>query len=268
MKEIKVKLWKKSNFLSEIGQVTGIHYAFLSSEEDGYKQCHPWVKCRDFLHDVLRGNISGKNENIYGFSYVSGTNPPLDTKNMRMMVKRNVASITEKTLKETEKIMDSSVSILRCVEEYSGIHPHTEVHKVAENKEFFIFEGSPEWVSSTFMVSLYTFLIRLGAKKISFKNKKELHAALKDLYKKKASSDHDITYLRTVHPFMDKIIEKRKDLAYIRKGNKPIFEESGINVFHNYTGIVSLSKEAAKEKPGSNDAKLKELHELSRLIVE
>ncbi len=266
LEEIKVALWEKKQHLCEIGQATGIQYSFLSSDN---KQCHMWIKCRDFLHDALRSYITGKKEDIFGFSYELGVNPPLDTDNMRLMVRRQSPAGDKDASKNTWDMIESALSILHCVEKHSKIDP-SNLYRVADEKDMYVFEGASDWMGSTFMISLYTFLIRLGGKKISFKSKKDLDSELKKLYKsKKAVVDHDIRYLKTVQPFIDNIIKNREKLKYVRKDGAQFFEEQTVSLFHNYSGIVALCDQANQKKvTNQKDGKLKELRALSKSIGE
>lgn len=257
---IEVEFFKHKSYLCEAGQPTGIHYAFLSADN---KQCHQWIKCRDFLNDALRNQISDKVDEVFGFSYNPKQNPPLDLGKMRMMVKRHPGPAEKDAAGRIKEIVASALAILNCIEEASGIQPLSVIHQVAGEKEMYIFEGSSEWMESTFMISLYTFLIRLGDKKLVFKDKAELNAALKELSEKKIS-DHDISYLKTSLPYIDKILEKRKELTYVQKDGKHFMGLSPIGMFHNYTGIVAL----CQTRKGQNMSGLEELALLSKCIRE
>ena len=267
MKKVDVSLWTKKQSLCEIYQLIGMQYAFLSPKNE---QCHPWIKCRDFLHDALRSFVTGKKESIYGFSYATDTNPPMNLEKMRILVKRQPTGGEKNASENTKEMMDSAMAILHCMENYGGIKPLSEIYRTTKDKDIYIFEGASDWMESTFMISLYTFLIRLGGKKLVFKDKKDLNSKLKDLSKSKAAAnDNDISYLKTVLPFIDKILKKRKELKYVRKDGTRLFDNQTVNIFHNYTGIVALSQQAAKKKSSvTNDEKLKELTALSELIKE
>ena len=265
MEKINVSVWTKKQNLCEIYQVLGIQYAFLSSDNE---QCHAWIKCRDFLHDALRCHITGKKDRIYGFSYNPGVDPPLDLEKMRMMVKREPTKDELKASESTKEMIDSALSILRCIEDYSGIEPLSDIYCTSEDENIYVFESAADWMESTFMISLYTFLIRLGARKIKFEGKKELDSKLKELCAGKAvSRDHDLSYLKTVLPFIYKIAERRKDIKYVSEDGKRLFEDQSINLFHNYTGIVALSRQAVAESPGRNNAKLEDLAVASKCIA-
>lgn len=261
LEEIKVDFWRNISHLSEIYQPVGMQYAFLSKDN---KQCHPWIKCRDFLHDALRSCITGKVESIYGFQYNPKTDPPLDLEKMRVLVKRQ-ATRDLGAAADTEKMMYLALNIVQLVERECGISPLSKLYKVADAADIYVFEGSKDWMESTFMISLYTYLIRLGGKKIEFKSKEEFDKRLEDICAGKITtgmSDHDVSYLKSVKPFLYKMVKKRKDLRYEIDG-KRFLNGSSIGSFHNYTGIVSLCREAN----GQFRSGLPELAELSKVLL-
>jgi len=261
-----VSFWNKKQSLCEIYQAIGMQYAFLSADND---QCHPWIKCRDFLHDALRSHVTGKKDGIYGFNYDPKANPALDLERMRLLVKRQPdKNKAEKDASEnTKEMMDSALAILRLVENHAGIKPLSNLYRTSEDKDVYMFEGSSDWMESTFMISLYTFFIRLGGRKITFKDKEDFDSKLKEISTSRAASnDNDVGYLKDVLPFIYKIVEKRKELRYVREDGKRLFEDQTISLFHGYTGVVALSRQAAMKKRGTNNAKLEDLITLSNCI--
>lgn len=242
LKKVKVEFWTRRVSLCEIMQPTGILFAFLSSKDNGYKQCHTWIKCRDFLQDAVRNHITGNNESIYGFSYDPKTDPPIDMDRMRMLVTRKLSAKKEGASEELREIIKSALSIIHRVEKHGKIKPLTKLYLASGKDDVYIFMGSKDWMDSSFMISLYTFLIRLGAKTKGkeFKTKKELDSALGDLAKK--SGDHDIGYLKSILPYIYKVVNNRKDLKLVKEDGVLTFA-AGINTFHNYSGVVSLCRE-------------------------
>ena len=261
LEEIEVVFWNSQVHLIEIFQVIGIQYAFLSSKTNGYKQCHQWVKCRDFLHDALRSQITDKRESIYGFTYEPKVNPPVDLESMRLLVKRDAIKSETNASENTREMMNSALAMIRWMEESNGIKPLSNLYCAAGNKDIYIFEGAADWMESTFMISLYTFLIRLGGRKIVFKDKEDFDSKLTE-FSKFSSSDHDFRYLKTIQPFIYKIVEKRKDLKYVKEDGKRLFDDKSISLFHGYTGIVALCEVAA----GGNKSGVEELHTLAACI--
>lgn len=266
MKKVSVTFWTKHANLCEISQQVGMKYAFLSVDN---KQCHPWIKCRDFLHDALRCQVTGKKDGIYGFNFDPEVNPPLDLKKMRMLVKRDPHSKEKNPSEVTKEAIYRALSIIRCIETKAGIKTLSKLHVTDEDEDIYIFEGPRAWMGSPFMISLYTLLIRLGAKKIEFDNVEELDAELKRLSdNEEKSSDNDIRYLKVVQPYIHKIVENRKKLKYVGKDNKPLFfVDKGINIFHNYTGVVSLTQHLENLKKKMNLNGLEDLTKLSQHIA-
>jgi hypothetical protein len=157
--------------------------------------------------------------------------------------------------------MNSAISMLRCIEEHSNIEPLSELYKVEGKKNTYLFKGAVDWMESTFMISLYTLFIRLGAKKISFKDKEDLDSKLIELCKK--GGEHTISYLKTILPFIYGIVENRKKFKYVGEDGKPLFEDKSISLFHSYTGIVALANQVKAKK--SNQGGHRDLDELVNL---
>lgn len=243
LKEFNVALWKENYYFSEIAQPTGIYYAFISPEVDGNRQCHGWIKCRDFLHDALRGHITGHEEHIFGFTYKPKVHPPLDLDNMRVLVKRIAPASETQTSESSKQMMYSALSLIHAAEKHGNILPLSTLGVTTENKDCYVFEGASDWMGSTFMISLYTFLIRLGYHKIAPKDESELEIKLDEILSKGRASDHDMGYLRATKPYIVKIVKNRDVLKYVKEGEKRLFDTKSIDTFHNYTGIVSLCNE-------------------------
>ena len=235
--KIAVKLKDNKTYLDEIGQPTGIEYAFLSENNE---QCHVWVKCRDFLNDALRSYFIGRPEQIYRFAYDPKVDPKLDINRMRMLV-----SFCSTPSCDRAQVVDSALAMIHCLEKHGGISPLSKIFPVEGKDAIFIFEGSSDWMESTFMISLYTFIIRLGAKRIFPKDANDFEDKLKELcLKNSRSHDHDFKYLNTVKSYILRIIEERKNLRYKREDGTFLFNNKDVHTFHGYTGIVSLCRKS------------------------
>ena len=119
--KIEVQWWKEKASLAEIYQKTGIEFAFLSSPKDGYRQCHPWAKCCDFLHDALRSTINKDSCQIYGFNFDAKKNPLLDLRRTRMLVRKNAKKGEEEAVESFHKKMLSARRILNFYEDRVGV---------------------------------------------------------------------------------------------------------------------------------------------------
>ena len=251
-KLIEVKWFKDVKHLSEIYQKTGMLFAFVtySEEKETYIACHQWVKCRDFLPDAVRAFATKTPCIIYGFEYNRELNPPIDIEHMRMLVSKQVLS--KEGLPDFKDTIVSATMLLNHFEKENGI-ALTKVQEISTNgskqKAIYMFTGSPVWVQSPFMVSLYTFLIRLGEKKIKFKDKKELLAVFKKIVNNKTDNDNDSMYLRKMWDKLHTVVANRNILFPKKNKLHDInFKDYTINNFHNHTGIKSLVECSTPDK--------------------
>lgn len=248
-KTIVVDWFPTTNSLIEAYQQTEFKFSFVGSpDKNGIsKQCHPWTKCRDFLPDAVRATIINKTFSIYGFNFNPVNNPALDLNIMRMLVYKSNLKLADKT--EFEDKMFFGINLLNHYEEIMKISPSVlyRTEKDYNDKPVYLFIGNGEWMRSPFLISLYTLLIRLGDKKIVFKNNQELMDKYKVLITEHTSGkiyDNDIGYLDSMWDILHIMLENRKMLTYSNKSMDPLFKDSLIdnNLFHNRTGIRSLSQ--------------------------
>jgi len=245
--------YKDSTNLIEEYQQTGIYFAFISAPKDGYKQCHQLVKCRDFLHDAVRCSIPNNEISkckIYNFEYINKVNPSIDLNKMRLMVtykdtKDNFLNINNMSIE-----MLYALKLIHHYEKMMGIKIKTR-QKQFNHKDFinpiWTFTGNSIWVRSPVLISLYTFLIRLGNKKINFNNDDELQKAYKQLIKNDENKDDyivdkDIHYLKTIYSKLNIFLKNYKNLLFINNKFDTLFLDSKIDIqsFHNNSGILSL----------------------------
>lgn len=254
LEHVKVGWFPKLSNLCEIYQQTGMLFAFVSSPQKGLLQCHEWVKCRDFLADAVRSQITNKPCSVYGFVFNTDKNPAIDLNKMRMMVTK--PSLTNKNIPEFKKKIRAGLKLLNHFENMIGVSKTkvSEVDTAKQNKykSIFLFTGSVIWLKSPFLVSMYSFLIRLGDKEISFKNNLELKTKLKELADGHESGklcDNDANYLRKGWNKLDLIMKNRSKLFPTKNKVHDIYwKPYSINTFHTYTGIFSLFKSFTPDK--------------------
>lgn len=275
MRELNVIGFENKKSLTEIYQKTGMMFSFCSkSKKDGKMyQCHPWVKCRDFLHDAMRAQLlSKKMDDIWGFSF-SEENPRIDFNKIRILVGKQQGVYGSDTFDTTIK---RALRILNVVEKFGKISLTKKFKVNMEEKgthktAAYMFVGSKEWMQSSFMVSLYTLLIRIGDKDIKFKsNMTDLIRALKESIENTLDGDRDDTYLKHIINKIEVIVSRRYELLYMENGFKSYMtnKDFGKYNFHDRSGIVSLSntstadpnlnkklKEIFKDAEGTNPAK-------------
>ena len=249
--ELRVKLYEDSSSLDEIYQKTGIMFAFVSSIEDGLEMCHQWVKCKDFLADAVRTQLTGNKFNIYGFHFSIDKNPPVDLNVTRIAVSTEILD----DLVGFEQKMISALKLINHFEDYMGV-PLSRLDKVditgSSKKAIYLFTGPQEWIKSPFLISMYSFLIRLGDKNFNFSTIEELKKQFEILVNENSDTltgayipieDNDTNYLATIGAHIHNVLNNRNKLFNINGKNTfhPIyFENLSENQFHNNMGILSL----------------------------
>lgn len=247
VEEVKVEFYPDKKMAEEY-QVTGFHYAFLSSPKDGNKMCHAWIKCRDFLQDAVRNHYTGRNDSIYSFTYNPKKDPKLDLTKTRMLVKRVPHPNTDALRKEFDEMMKCSLRLINHYEKAADIKLMSKLMKVNDDKMYScLFVGSGEWTRSSVLISLYTFLIRLGHKKIKFKDEEELVTAYKELLNPKNKQTNDTRYLATTYKHFHKVLEHRKELMF-KQESEILFGNNPMDRFHHNSGIVRLCQFGTSEK--------------------
>lgn len=241
-----IEWFKSAKGLSEIYQQTGMLFAFISSPEDGSKVCHEWVKCRDFLHDAVRSQVTGTPCTIYGFSFNPEKNPKIDVKRMRVLVSKD--GVKEENIDEFERKMKAGLSLLNHFEKHAkvSISKMERVDAKGSGKgAVYMFIGPQMWMTSPFLISMYTFLIRLGDKELIFENADDLKARFKSLndeYKSGKIADNDANYLGKSWDKLHVLVKNRTKLFPKKDGVHDIFHGTyNINSFHNGGGIWSLA---------------------------
>jgi len=227
--------------LSEIYQDVDLKFAFVSRPKDGYKQCHGFVKCRDFLQDAVCAEFNGSEAAIYGFHYKAGVNPPMSLNKMRMLVKK-VPSDSDEIFEEQMSVAEK---LLRHYEDMAGWSSKTMTYGVKRRTNLRLFVSPKEWVKASHMISLYSLLIRLGAYGISFNNDEELQNEYSRLIKELAGKGKyerypiDIKYLLQIKPENINLIIQNTDKLIFEKGAEN-YPKVDIYTMHNRSGVVSL----------------------------
>jgi hypothetical protein len=270
MARTKVKAFPNPKSLAEIYQATGMFFAFVASpkSKDGRIQCHEWAKCRDFLPDAARAMLTKGKCAIWGFNYKYGKNPDIDMNKMRMLVtKKGMKS--KKEVDDFREKMEHGLIMVNHYEKMAKISL-TKMYEVDHEKAqgkfdaVYMFYGSGVWMKSPFFISMYTFLIRLGDKKLKFKTNAELRKALKNLneeykagkWRTNQGSDNDANYIGASWDKLDLIMKNRKKLFPEKDGFHDIyFKDYTIGQFHNNTGVLALAKGSTPDQELNKVAK-------------
>jgi len=229
------------NSLAEIYQSVSIKFAFLTSPKNGNARCHTYVKCRDFLHDAVRAQLSETAASIYSFKFDKKVNPPIDLRYIRMLVKSDAAK-TPAEIATWDGYMLSALRLLNHYEKLAKKPLSSVVRLINETTTTWLFTGNNFWLKTPYLVSMYTFLIRLGVKNIEFQTDEELQEKYKLISTTKTphTDDNDRKYLVSCWNKLSKVIIHRDKLFGDGWDKIYTLQPMAINNFHNKSGIVSL----------------------------
>lgn len=240
-KMVDVKPYPSKHYAEEY-QVTGFHYAFMSANNE---MCHHWIKCRDFLQDALRNQLTGRSDIIYSFTWRPGQDPEIETARTLMLVKRIPDDKDAAKQKDFDGMMKSALKLINHYEDAHGFKPKSKIAKVNLPGQYpYLFTGPGIWSQGSVMIAVYTFLIRLGHFKLNFKDETSLMEEYERIIKGQKQTN-DTRYLKTVYKNLHLALEHREKHLFKpvgwKKGQKVLFHDSNLNSFHHHSGIVSLS---------------------------
>jgi hypothetical protein len=137
--------------LAEIAQTVNTKFSFAKVNEDGtVDRLHEWIKCRDFLGDVLLSDKYQKDFEVYGFR--------------ASRVKRGdklefVVKFPDE--KVQENFLNNYSKILHPIEEKHGLKL-TDVKFFKNLKEHTVLITADEWWTKAIpLISLYSYLIKV-----------------------------------------------------------------------------------------------------------
>ena len=119
-----------------------------------------------------------------------------------------------------------------------------------------LFTGPGNWVRSPFLVSMYTFLIRLGDKcevMSDFSTTEDLIKRFGAIGRLSAKNgDNDVSYIKSCADKMHLLV-KNADILFFNNGTSevdPIFERDDVSLssFHNGCGIWSLCRSSSPDE--------------------
>ena len=241
-------VWQDVSNKTKILQVynKGLEYCLLSSN---YEQCHQFVWCKDFLHDVVQSSLHNKKFEIYKFNY----DPPHDPNPCIREIRIAVANSCDAKL--GKKIL-SCVDFINQIELKLNI-PLTKVRiclnplECYKKSGVFIFQGNKRWINSPPMLSLFSLLIRVG---FSHSKGQEYQKTIRSLkngffkpYQKK-----DARWINEIEPALHKIIRigDRKIFYKDIKLNYPA--SINIDAMHNRMGIVGFACDLIAKNAGQS----------------
>lgn len=224
---------KKSKILQIYDK--GLEYALVSGN---YEQCHEFVWCKDFLHDVVYSTINKQSFELYKFFYAPYVlpNPSLDKTRIMLTNSRDKKFSTKipQVLDFINQIEDSlkmkKTSVRKCH------NPPAQYDKSG----VFLFEGSKRWINAPAMLSLYTLLLRVG---FVHKKGQSFQQTILEVTAKKVTAyqRRDSSWLKFSEPALNLILKQGDRRFFKKEIEKNYPKEASIDYVHNKMGIISLA---------------------------
>lgn len=234
--------WQKSPKNSKIFQIyeKGLEYSMVSKD---YEQCHPFVWCKDFLHDVIYASINKREFKAYKFKYDPNSSPKPGFDKIRILIAN---SKDEEFYEKIKNVIDfihqfeSELKIKKSIV-YQCKNPPKEYSKV------FLIEGNKRWINSPPMVSLYTLIIRVG---FSHKINDNFRQTIDNLKNEKIEpyQKKDGYWIKAVEPAIKEILEKNDKKIFNKKMSLNYPPKLKPNFVHNKLGLVGFANDIIKKQ--------------------
>lgn len=239
--EVKVK-WFPQHSTAQIYS-SGVELALVSADN---QQIGPFVYCKDFFQDAIKGFVNGTPSSIYGYSYNPKTQPPIDLGNVRILLAHDKDA---DFLKKVPAVLD----LLNQVEKKMGLSLTTwsvVTDPPAKYKSgVALLVGDGAWLRSSASLSMYTLLARNGlVHKVGTSFDKTIQAIING--ELPAGQRNDSTYMKYGKPGMDLIIELGIDKVFGKETKANYKGTVPTGTIHHYGGIVAFgSGKTAKTWP-------------------
>ena len=135
--------------LNEISQETELRFAFAVAEGTELHQQHPFVLCRDYLGDAVYARRTGHDFCAFGF----------ETDNVRLE-KDSTLLLCEYTGRRAGII--DMIAKMNDLESDAGL-ALTRRHIIGGEGDTFLIKADKAWSATPQAISLFTFLLRVGA---------------------------------------------------------------------------------------------------------
>lgn len=212
---------------------SGVELALVSADNE---QIGPFVYCKDFFQDAIRGFVNDISSGIWGYTYDPKKQPPIDLKKVRVLLAhdkdpdflKKVPALVD-LLNQIEKKMGLSLTTATIVNDPPAKYKSGVVMLV----------GDGAWLRSSASLSMYTLLARNG---LVHKSGTPFNKTLEDIMSGKlpAGQKNDGTYMKYGKPGIDLIIAKGIDEVFGTDTKANYKASVPTHTIHHYGGIVAF----------------------------
>jgi hypothetical protein len=139
----------KTGHLAENYQAKEVRMSFCTEQNGELTQCHEFVKCRDFLGDVITYEYEGRNELIYGFTF-NGNNPRIDKSRLSLLLQFKSEGAA--------KLFQKNMWLLEDYEKANHCHP-TAIRGTDDPKVYWL-TADKFWQKNIPVLSFFTYLLK------------------------------------------------------------------------------------------------------------
>lgn len=218
-----------------ISQVYSKGLEFALSTQDNI-QVHPFVFCKDFLHDAIYCYLHHKKVSIYGISFEYEKLPTFDFSCTNILLRN-------KKDKDFVNGCMKSLDLLNQICKKLKILP-SKLFSAGNNADenIVLIKGSKVWHNSPPLLSMYSLLIRLG---FSHEIGKPFNETIEDLLSSKIKpySEGDFNQLRLAKKGIDLILQYGYRKFFYIDAAKNYSINFDVSFLHNNCGIVGFSEE-------------------------
>ena len=211
------------NNLTEIFQSFELKMAFARVAGDSVDRIHHWVKCRDFLGDVIWATDTNKKKSIYGLTYNPAEDLPIEKDSLTLLLKFPNTSMLESFLKN-QSILDTL--------EKNNKQPNSIFYNT-DDKEILLVKASKFWQQNIPMLSFYTFILKVMC--VDYENPTNWMVELPKHY----PSSPENNYIQKLGKNLDILYTQCYKIFKTDFNIHGYSATMGIDTVHNYSGFVS-----------------------------
>jgi hypothetical protein len=213
----------------------GMQYCFLS---DDLRQCHSFVYCKDFLQDARHAFLHKQRAEIYGFSY-GPRNKPICTSRTKIAITNTSDPDFGEKMPNMIDFVNQFARLLHLKQ--TEVFQVKSVPRKYERCGVFVTDGSPRWMNSPPLLSMYSLLLRCGCgHRVGDKCFTTIDRIISGKVKSYGGEDDSIQ-LKDALPGIKKIVKLGYRPFFYIDDAKNYPKDVSIDDMHDRTGIVAFS---------------------------
>jgi len=209
-----------------------IQWSFVKQDKEKvWRALHSPFVCKDFIQDMFWAEIMGKTYDLYGFTYRNELQPILKDSFYTVAIKEQSSENHSGPFNDLDVKEENLLKFLNGFSILTKLYFKKIQTSVSDDKKTLVIRISKDVFSHPVIISLFTFLVRIGLK---YKGS----VSPEEFLEKGELFGNDAGY-RSAAIFVLKEIKSKKFISSFK-------DFSSINKIHNNSGIVACLKDPAK----------------------